>query len=234
VPITLQPRIVILETSGRRGQVALARGDQLLAVRQLDEARRHARDLAPTLARLLAEQGWRAREIDAVFVSHGPGSYTGLRVGIMSAKTLAYATSCVLLAIDTFAAVGHQAPPEADRLDVVADAQQGKIYVQSFVRDAGEWKSTTALSIQRFEDWLNRRPSSAWVSGPGLNTYRSCLPEGIPVVEDSESEPRAESLLALGLRRYRSAERDDPWSLEPIYLRPSAAEEQWRGQGRRP
>ena len=230
MPITLEPRIVILETSGRSGQVALARGDHLLAVRHLDETRRHARDLAPALAQLLAEQDWKAREIDAVFVSHGPGSYTGLRVGIMSAKTLAYATGCVLLAIDTFAAVAHQAPPEADCVDVLADAQQGKVYVQSFVRDASGWTPASILSIQRFDEWASKRSANAWVSGPGLSTYRTRLPEGIPAVGDSEWEPRAESLLALGLRRYRSAERDDPWSLEPIYLRPSAAEEQRMGR----
>ena len=54
---------------------------------------------------LLADQGWKARDLTGVIVSRGPGSYTGLRVGIMTAKTLAYATGCALLAIDTFAAV---------------------------------------------------------------------------------------------------------------------------------
>src|SRR5207253_4227955 len=94
---SLQPRVLILETSVRTGQVALAHGEELLGVLRLDEARRHARDLAPALAELLAQQGWKARELDAVFVSRGPGSYTGLRVGIMSAKTLSYATGCALL-----------------------------------------------------------------------------------------------------------------------------------------
>jgi tRNA threonylcarbamoyladenosine biosynthesis protein TsaB len=214
--------------------VALAHGDDLLAVRHLDEARRHARDLAPALARLLAEQGWRARELDAVFVSRGPGSYTGLRVGIMSAKTLAYATGCILLGIDTFAAVAHQAPPEADRIDVLADGQQGKVYVQSFQRAASEWQAATALAIERFEDWLARRRESTWVSGPGLATYRERIPKGVPVVAAADWNPRAETLLALGLRRYRRGERDHAWSLEPLYLRPSAAEEQRQGQGRAP
>ena len=79
----------------------------------LDESRRHARDLAPAVRDLLAEQGWPARSLEAVIVSRGPGSYTGLRVGIMSAKTLAYATGCALLAVDTFAVIARQAPPEA-------------------------------------------------------------------------------------------------------------------------
>src|SRR5207245_2934455 len=129
------------------------------------------------LAELLAQQGWKARELDAVFVSRGPGSYTGLRVGIMSAKTLSYATGCALLGIETFAAVAHQAPVGMARLDVIADAQQGRVYVQSFERTAEEtWQAVTALSIQRFDEWSSSRDASAGVSGPGLAVYGSRLP----------------------------------------------------------
>src|SRR5262245_54581541 len=92
-----EPRLLILETSGKTGRVALAEGARLGIVRTLDEARRHARDLAPTIAQLCADYGWKVRELDGVVVSLGPGSYTGLRVGIMSAKTLAYASGCIVL-----------------------------------------------------------------------------------------------------------------------------------------
>src|ERR1700753_1009836 len=100
----MNPRLLILETSHRVGKVALASGDSIVGERTLDESRRHARDLAPAIQTLLGAQGWRARDLDGVIVSRGPGSYTGLRVGIMSAKTLAFATGCALLAIDTFEA----------------------------------------------------------------------------------------------------------------------------------
>jgi tRNA threonylcarbamoyl adenosine modification protein YeaZ len=80
------PCLLILETSGRVASVALAEGGRLLGTRRLDEARRHARDLAPAVAGLLAGQGRRPRDVHAVLVGRGPGSYTGLRVGVMSAK----------------------------------------------------------------------------------------------------------------------------------------------------
>src|SRR5262245_23721817 len=115
-------RILILETSSRVGQVALAEGETLRGVRRLDEAGRHARDLAPAVRGLLAEAGWTAKMLDAVIVSRGPGSYTGLRVGIMSAKALAYATGCALVAIETFTAIARQAPVGVARIDVLADA----------------------------------------------------------------------------------------------------------------
>jgi tRNA threonylcarbamoyladenosine biosynthesis protein TsaB len=224
------PRLLILETSGRSGLVAVALGETVRAVRRLDEARRHARDLAPAVAEMLAGQGWRARDLRGVIVSRGPGSYTGLRIGVMSAKTLAYATGCALLAVDTFPAITLQSPSEIDYLDVLADAQQDKVYVQPFARSPEGWAPAGALAIRPFAEWLAARRTDAWVSGPGLHKWLARLPADVPRVEAERWEPQPESLLHLGLARFRAGQRDDPYAVEPLYLRASSAEEQWRGR----
>jgi tRNA threonylcarbamoyladenosine biosynthesis protein TsaB len=225
------PRLLILETSGRTGRVALALGEELRGERRLDEARRHARDLAPAVAALLAEQGWRPGDVQTVIVSRGPGSYTGLRVGIMAAKTFAYATGCVLIAVDTFAAIARQAPAEVMRVDVLTDAQQDKVYVQPFVRREDGWHPRAELAIRPFADWLAARDASAAVTGPGLQKWAARLSAEVPVLEASLWEPQSASLLQIGLTRYHAGKHDDPWTLEPLYLRPSSAEEQWRARG---
>jgi tRNA threonylcarbamoyladenosine biosynthesis protein TsaB len=224
-----EPQLLILETSGRVGQVAVARGETLLGLRRLDEARRHARDLAPAVQDLLTAQGWTAADLDGVIVSRGPGSYTGLRVGVISAKTLAYATGCALLAVDTFAAIAAQAPPEVLCLDVLADAQQGKVYVGRFERPnpTAPFTQREPLGVRPFTEWLALAAPPVWASGPGLRVQEGRLPEGVRVVPPSCWDPQPESLLRLGLARYLRGERDDVWSLEPLYLRPSSAEEQW-------
>jgi tRNA threonylcarbamoyladenosine biosynthesis protein TsaB len=225
------PRLLILETSGRAGQVALAVGDEVRGARVLDETRRHARDLAPTVADLLQGQGWRARDLDGVIVGRGPGSYTGLRVGLMSARTLAYATGCALLAVDTFAALAFQVPTEVERVDVLADAQQDRVYFQPFVRVEGGWRPPAGPAVIRVADWLAQRESSAAVTGPGLVKWQGQLPPEIPRVPAEAWHPRPESLLRLGLARFRAGERDDLWTVEPLYLRASSAEEQWDRRG---
>ncbi len=217
------PRLLLLETSGRTAQVALAEGDSLLSARRLDESRNHARDLAPAVADLLAGAGWKPRDIAAVVVSRGPGSYTGLRVGLMSAKTFAYAAGCALLAIDTFPVIAAQAPADADPLDVIADAQQQKVYLQRFARG----QPASPLVIRPVAEWLADAPAP-WVSGPGLRLHLGHLPAPVRAVDEALREPRPESLLALGLRRYGAGERDDLVAVEPLYLRPSSAEEQWQ------
>jgi len=223
----MEPRILIIETSGQPGVVALAAGERLLGEQRLNESRRHARDLAPMVSALLAKQGWRARELEGVFVSRGPGSYTGLRVGVMSAKTLAYATGARLLALDTFPAIVRQAPSTANIVDVVADAQQDKLYVQRFRRQSPDAWEATALAITPFADWLATLTPDVAVIGPGLTGIETRLPATVLVAPREDWQPRAASLLALGMERWRRGDRDDPFAVEPLYLRPSSAEEKW-------
>jgi tRNA threonylcarbamoyladenosine biosynthesis protein TsaB len=222
-------RLLILETSGRIGQVAVAQGPNLRGQRRLDETRRHARDLAPAVKELLTEPGWRPTELDAVIVGRGPGSYTGLRVGIASAQALAYATGCAVVAVDTFLAIAQQAPAGAVRLAVLADAQQDKAYVQEFSQrgDSAGWQPATDLGVLPFADFLGSRDPRTWLTGPGLHRWLERLPKAALVVEQACWEPRIESLLAIGLARLQNGERDDFWRLEPLYARPSAAEQKW-------
>jgi tRNA threonylcarbamoyladenosine biosynthesis protein TsaB len=220
---------LILETSGRAGQVALARGECVLRRRRLDEARRHARDLAPAVAELLAAEHRKPRDVQVVLVSRGPGSYTGLRVGIMAAKAFAYAIGCSLIAVDTLTAIARQADAAVTSLDVVADAQQDKVYVQRFARPGaqGELSPVAPLAIKTLAEWLATPPRPLWVSGPGLHRYAERLPHDIHVIDRERWDPQPESLLRIGLTRYERGDLDDAWTVEPLYLRPSAAEEKW-------
>src|SRR5437870_1737713 len=145
---TNEPRLLILETSGRTGQVALARGPVIVQHRLLDETRLHARDLAPAVAAMLTAEGWKPTDIQCLIINRGPGSYTGLRVGIMSAKAFAYATGCALIAVDGFEAIARQAREEALEIAVIADAQQGRLYQQKFARP-GPNSEMTAASLLR-------------------------------------------------------------------------------------
>jgi tRNA threonylcarbamoyladenosine biosynthesis protein TsaB len=219
-------RVLILETSARAGQVAVAEGGRVLAQRRLSETRRHGRDLAPAAAELLAERGWPPRSVGAVVVGRGPGSYTGLRVGIMSAKAFAYATGAKLFAIDTFAAVAAQAPDEARQVDVIGDAQQRNLYVQRFERSGDGWRPVTELTVKPADEWLTA--PAAWVSGPGVALVQDRLPTGSRAVGEAEREPHPGTLMRLALARPDLDRGDDLWAVEPLYARPSSAEQNWK------
>jgi len=230
---TSEPRLLILETSGRIGRVGLALGPKLLGERALDETRRHARDLVPAIVALCGEQSWRVRDLDGVAVSLGPGSYTGLRVGIMTAKTLAYATGCVALGLETFAAIARQAAPElaASTIDVLADAQQQNVYVQRWRRMAWGWASGP-LRILPVNDWRGDFPLAESVTGPGLQMHESNTPYYQRKAPMERRDPTPASLLEIALERWHRGEADDALALEPLYLRPSSAEENWTRLGK--
>ena len=109
---------LIIETSSRGGQIGLAVDGVVAHHAQLDPTRRNNRDLAPTTGSLLQAGGFTPKQLAGVMVSQGPGSFTGLRVGVMSAKVLAYATGCKLVAVPTFWAIAAQTPAHFDQVEI--------------------------------------------------------------------------------------------------------------------
>lgn len=215
---------LLLETSGRGGRVGLAVAGQLVRSASLDSARRHNRDLAPTVAAMLPRDG-----LTGVMVSVGPGSYTGLRVGVMSAKALAYATGCRLVAVPTFHIIAEQTPPDATTVEVVADALQGLVYAQRFQRNNDEWRPANELHIEVATDWVKQLGDNGWVSGLGVALVEHLLPHDTTRVEVARRTPDLEAMLRVGLRLPALAAAE-LMRLEPLYLRGSSAEEKAKGE----
>jgi tRNA threonylcarbamoyladenosine biosynthesis protein TsaB len=230
----MEAKYLLIETSVAQGKVGLAEGQRVLAQTPLNTQHRHNRDLAPAIASLLQSAGCRPGNVTGVIVSSGPGSYTGLRVGVMSAKTFAYAIGCPLIPVQTFWCVARQAPPEVDLVDVIADAQQGQVYVQRFVKDqpGDNWRSTTDLAIEPMKGWIARRESTAWASGPALVTHAKLLSGQNRLVSAEHCFPGLESLLLEALDKGCPLTGNEMLALEPLYLRSSSAEEKWAELGK--
>jgi tRNA threonylcarbamoyladenosine biosynthesis protein TsaB len=215
---------LLLETSGRGGRVGLARGERVVRRADLDPARRHNRDLAPTAAALLEAEQLRPSDLAGVMVSVGPGSYTGLRVGVMSAKMLAYATGCRLVAVPTLPVIAEQTPAAAAVVDVIADALQGLVYVRRFERTGNEWRAQNELRIEPVGEWVRQLRADIWTSGPGVAVYDAQIPATNPRVPIADRLPGLDALARVG-RRLAPLTSDEIMRLEPLYLRGSSAEE---------
>lgn len=225
-------KLLLIETSGTVGRAGLGLGRVLLAEAVLENSRKHTRDLIPQCQRLCEEQQWKPADLDAIVVSIGPGSYTGLRVGIMTAKTLAYALNKPLVAVPTFDAIAwqcFQVQPHLPALEVVADGQQDRVYVQQFAKDM---TSQSPLSIFIGEQWRASLRAGSTITGPGLRQQRAKLPSTIQLLDEPLWDPSLPSLLALGHQQLLEKKFADSFSLEPLYLRASSAEEQWAAMGK--
>lgn len=220
---------LILETSGRAGVVGLAVGERVLAERSLDGAKRHNRDLIPLCAEVLAEGGFTANRLAGVMVGLGPGSYTGLRVGLTAAKGFALATGCAFVAVPTFHTLAARAPADWPAVEVIADALQGTVYHQRFgaVAAAGLRTPDSDLRIVPFDAWKDTRDPTAGVTGPGAEQFRERL-AGHPLAVTADCRPRVGAVLWIG-RTVAPLTRPEWFAVEPLYLRGSSAEEKAKG-----
>ncbi len=216
---------LVLETSGRVARVGLARAGQFAQRAELDSGRRHARELVPLIDTMLKAESLRPTDLTGVIAARGPGSYTGLRVGLATAKTLAYALGCEFRAVDTFAAIAHQSPACAHSVWVIADALQGLVYAQSFARRHDDWLPSNPLRILSADEFAVSLASNDLVSGPGVAVHEGQIPQLIQRVPESDREARVESVLAVGLRFVEPLTKEELFTLEPLYLRGSSAEE---------
>jgi tRNA threonylcarbamoyladenosine biosynthesis protein TsaB len=223
---------LFLETSGRAGTVGVAIDGAVVVFRSLDGAKRHNRDLIPMCGELLAEAGFAPKQLAGVMVGIGPGSYTGLRVGLTAAKGFALATGCAFVAVPTYHTLAAQAPAEWRSGDVIGDALQGTIYRQRFgpVSDTGLRQPTGELEIVNFEEWEAALSPEVGVTGPGAEQFRAKL-DGHPVAATADCHPRAETVLRVG-RTLPPLSRPEWFAAEPLYLRGSSAEEKAKREGK--
>jgi tRNA threonylcarbamoyladenosine biosynthesis protein TsaB len=219
-------RTLALETSGAAGSVALFDGDALVASQPLDPSRRSAQTLAPTIRAVLCEAGWQPKDLGCLAVAAGPGSFTGLRIGVTTAKVLAYAVGAEVVAVDTLEAIALQAPSHPAGLWVAMDAHRGQVFATRFVRAAdGSLAADRATAILDAPAWLALLQPGELVTGPMLEKAAGGLPPGVAATPPSTWSLTAESVGRLALARYHAGQRDDPWRLAPRYFRTSAAEE---------
>ena len=220
-------RVVAIETSDRCGSVAAMRvvggEEKLLHAIELSPGQRSAQSLAPTLQQLWKTCDWQPHQIDLVAVTSGPGSFTGLRIGVTTAKTLAYACGASLAAVHTLSAMAAGVESCAGRLWTVLDAQRGELFAACF--PLGEPSHLPETQVLPVAEWLLQLEPGDVVSGPPLGKLAGELPPGVAAAPESNWVPQASAVARLGLAAYLRGDVTDPIQLVPQYYRRSAAEE---------
>lgn len=222
-------RAILLETSTNHAEVALAIDGQIIVHRYLSAARKHARDLAPTIHELLEEAGWSASSLALIAVDIGPGSYTGLRVGVVTVKALAYALDIPAIGVDAMTLLAAETPAGFDRASAIIDAQQGQVYAAE-VRFEEATRATTFIQsthVVPADEWAKTLTPDVYVTGPGLSRFSHLVPEGITSAPPGRFNPTASALATISMERFGRGQVDDAWTLEPLYLRPSSAQQKW-------
>jgi len=216
-------RWLLLETS-EVARAGLAIDGAIMASAELPKGREHNRALVPTVRSLLEQLGRKPADLTGIVVGIGPGSYTGLRIGLMLAKTLAYAVGCRLVAVPSFHWLAASVEG-ADEVDVIADALKQTVYVQKFGPTNGDGvrQPLDALRAETAADWIRTLRPGAVVTGTGLELHAAAIPTGVRIATPVPGTVLA-SLMAVA-RTLPVLTRVELFSLEPLYVRGSSAEE---------
>jgi tRNA threonylcarbamoyladenosine biosynthesis protein TsaB len=222
------PVLLAMETSGMCGSIALVTGERCIAEYSLQSKQTHSRRLLAGIDWLLGEAGLDWSEIGGVAISLGPGSFTGLRIGLSTAKGLAMAANIPLVGVTALDGLAAQFYYPGRLVCPVLDARKQEVYA-AFYR-------TGQIGVRRVSDYLVLPPEAladmisepVILAGDGSAAYeelfRERLGEDAIIAPAAIFFPQAAAIGQLAFAKWQSREFLDPGSAVPLYIRPSEAE----------
>lgn len=211
---------IAIETSCRTGGIALGLGDRIVQTVTFPAASRHATSLVQNLKDLLESHHLSAGDVNHVYVSAGPGSFTGIRVGITVARTLAQAVAdlqCV--AVQTTQAVAWNARLlDWDNLAVIADARGGEIHATIFTRSGEAIVPAGEPTISTAEQFLASAPTPLLLTGEGL-AYHDLTARCDSLADESLHLPTPQGVWHVARKLAKQDLFTEYHTLLPIYTR---------------
>jgi len=247
-----KPLILAVETSGRLGSVAIAIGEKILGETSFSSPMRHSSELFPAIRGLLSRFGRKPKDIKHIYVSIGPGSFTGLRIAVALAKIMHLANAAKLVPVDTLDVIAANATEfiqekktNIEKFATVLDAKRGQFYIAVYKRLS---KSTDAqyairntqyekilpdclMTASQFLDRFAGKTEPLWLLGEGLVYYKDAFKaKNIHFIDKNYWNPTAAKVHSLGWELALKGQFADPLTLQPNYLLRPAAEEKLKSQ----
>jgi len=216
-----------IETSGPSGSVAYGSEENCIE-KVFTRGMHHGKELMLRISEVLNEKGKRLQDLDVIAVDIGPGSYTGLRVGVMTAKTLAFCNDKMVFPLASLdILIENLSPTEPCRKSVctLIDARQGEVYFCLYALEEGGWRRISDYLILSPEQAVEKIPEGAAILGDGVPRVRNLIScSRYEIISEKHWRISAQKALALAARLYRPELPADAFALEPLYLRRPSAE----------
>ncbi len=228
-----------IETATGVAGAAVVNKDRLVAERFVHNKKTHSQNLLPMIQQVLADAGISTRELGGIAVSGGPGSFTGLRIGMATAKSMAQVLKIPVAAVPTLEALAWNAAGVAGIICPILDARKQEVYTCLYTSVNGvpvPVSEPGALSLTELISLLNSLEKPVTLLGDGVPVY------GTEICRDSNASIsiagsinlfcRAAAVAELGRRMIADGRAGDALTLQPVYLRRPEAEVTWdRKQG---
>ncbi|MHC4324619.1 MAG: tRNA (adenosine(37)-N6)-threonylcarbamoyltransferase complex dimerization subunit type 1 TsaB [Planctomycetota bacterium] len=238
-----KPLILAVETSSRIGSVAIALDGKMLGETVFSAPLRHSVEIFPAISELLGQFDLKPGQIEHIYISVGPGSFTGLRIATTLAKTMQLAHAVKIVTVDTLdvvaanvinliyektlSASNHKLPEIRDeRVAAIIDAKRGQFFIAVYERDeAGGaiWKKILPdclMTISQFHEKFAGKARPIGLLGDGLLYYKDKFQaDGVHFLDEKHWSPRAGKVLLLGRQMALNKQFADALTLTPNYLR---------------
>lgn len=215
--------LLAIETSTRQLGVALLKGEELVASYELLADYPHAVELPGAVTRVLQEAGASLKALEGIVVDIGPGSFTGLRIGMAFVKGLCFPTKLPVIGVSSLDVLAAGVPYAALPVCPLLDAKQGNLYAARYRLEGATPKRETDYVLGPVDEALALITPPAILLGDGCARYRDRILARCPTAQFATQElwlPRAATLARLGGARLLRGERDDASRLVPMYLYP--------------
>jgi len=212
-----------MDTSTDTASVALVEDSAVVAELTWRSGQNHSVELLPNLARLLNQAKLDLQSVSCIIVARGPGSYNGLRVGISTAKGLAFSLGVPIVGISTLAAEAYQHAETGLPVCPIFNAGRGEIATAMYQMQGDEWRQLTAEHLTTVDALCSRIRAKTVFCGEFIPSVATELKERLKqraVIPPSAARLRRASFLAeLGLQRVKVGDYDDLATLQPLYMR---------------
>ena len=224
----MSPILLTIQTASPAGSIALTAGDRLLAELNLDVRKTPTEWLLQSIEELLGKADIKQTDLDGIAVVRGPGSFTGLRVGLATAKGLSLATGCPLLGVSSLQCVAMQLPFAGLPVCVMLDARKQEVYTATYRWEGAAPHPVSQETVIGPEQLLAEISAETLFAGNGAQLYRTLivrqLGDRARFAPAFVSLPRAAGAAALAVHEWAAGRAVTADELMPNYLRPSEAE----------
>ena len=224
-------KILVLESSGLVASVALMEENSMICEFTMNHKKTHSQTLLPMVDEMMKITGFNKKELDAVAISKGPGSFTGLRIGSATAKGLSQALNIPVVSISSLEGLAANLYGTEDLICPIMDARRSQVYAGIFQYE-GEKLVTRmeddAVSVADLISMLNEKGEPVIFLGDGVPVYQKLLEEGLTVpyrfAPSHMNRQRAGAVGVLAVQYFKEGKTETSRDHKPEYLRKSQAE----------
>ena len=225
--------ILAIDTATQVSSVAVLKEGRLLAELTMQGKLTHSETLLPHIEQVLKMAAVAKEELTGIAVSNGPGSFTGLRIGLAAAKAMSYVLGIPLVGVSTLQALAYQLPAPGVRVMCLLDAQKGNAYVESYRWENNSLQVVDSVQVAKITDIVAacaNMNEQVILLGDAVQKKvagKLELPANVSVAPPHIVMPRAACVAMLGQEKLMAGETDNVMDLEPVYIRRSEAEVLW-------